>query len=184
MNLRAFSLVAFAAISSTVEAQGPMRPVPSGRATTEVQLLLVDSVARASAQPAAIRIDYGVPHLRGRQLHTGTLVPYDSTWRLGANNATTLTTDVDLVVGGANVPKGSYVLQALPKRTGWQLLIQKAGAGNAPPTDVARVNLRSTTLQSPVESLSIWLIPSTEVAKGELRISWATTQLSTDWSVR
>lgn len=185
--------LSLAITGSTAEAQGEMNAMPSGRGTTEVVLQFADSAARANASAVTrIHIDYGQPHLRGRTLHTGNLVPYDSTWRLGANNPTALTTDVDLAIGGADVPKGSYVLQALPTRTGWTLLIQKpaaqAASGAAPgrPTDVARVTLRETKLQSPVESLSIWLIPSTAPgrAKGELRISWGATQLSTDWTTK
>jgi hypothetical protein len=186
----AASVIAVSLAPLQVEAQVTMNAMPSGRGTTEVSLVPADSVARANSQPVTIRIDYGQPHLRGRTLHSGNLVPYDSTWRLGANNATTLTTAVDLVIGGANIPKGSYVLQALPTRAGWKLLVLKApapgAAADAPPVGVARIELRATTLQSPVESLSIWLIPSTEpgAAKGELRISWGTTQLGTNWSTR
>jgi hypothetical protein len=173
-------------------AQGAMRAAPSGRATTEVTLMLVDSVARAAAQPATIRIDYGQPHLRGRSLFTDSLVPYDRPWRTGANAATTLTTDVDLVIGGARVPRGRYVLQTLPTRAGWKLLIQAdappaaAGATPAPPREVARVDLRRTTLPAPLESLTFWLIPSTQpgTPRGELRLAWGTTALATDWSLR
>jgi hypothetical protein len=178
-----------------------MRVAPSGRATTEVSLTLADSAARAAARPAAIRIDYGQPHLRGRRLLTDSLVPYDAPWRTGANAATTLTTDVDLVVGGAPLPRGSYVLQTLPTRAGWKLLIQKAppataeapaaapaapAAAPAPPTEVARVNLRQTALPAPLESLTFWLVPSTAPggARGELRLAWGTIALATDWSVR
>ena len=184
------AIVAIALSASSLQAQGTLNAMPSGRGTTEVSLVPADSTARANSQPVTIRIDYGQPHLRGRTLHSGNLVPMDSVWRLGANNPTTLTTAVDLVLGGANIPKGSYVLQALPTRSGWKLLIQKppasGAAANTPPVDVARVDLRASTLQSPVESLSIWLIPSTEpgAAKGELRISWGMTQLSTTWSTR
>jgi hypothetical protein len=174
-------------------APGAMRAAPSGRATTEVTLMLVDSAARAAAQPAKIRIDHGQPHLRGRTLHTGDLVPYDSLWRTGANEATTLTTDVDLVIGGANIPKGRYVLQTLPGRSGWKLVVQKyveqPPMEPAPPpdpaSDVARIDLRRTTLPTPLESLTFWLIPSTEpgVQRGELRLAWGTVALATDWSV-
>lgn len=195
--LSALALAATAA--STVHAQGAMRAAPSGRATSEVVLTLVDSAARAAAQPAKIRVDYGQPHLRGRRILTDSLVPYDRPWRLGANEATTLTTDVDLVIGGQPVPKGRYVLQALPARTGWKLVVQKAPAAagaaaaapqnapqSAPATDVARIDLRQTTLATPLESLTLWLIPSTQpgAPRGELRLAWGTVLLATDWSVR
>jgi hypothetical protein len=197
------ALALFATVATSLPAQGAMRAAPSGRATTEVTLTLVDSVARAAAQPAKIRIDYGQPHLRGRSLHTDSLVPYDKPWRTGANSPTTLTTDVDIVLGGATVPKGSYVLQTLPSRAGWKLLIQKhvepqtstAASPAAPPqaepaydpaNDVARVDLRRTTLPAPLESLSMWLIPSTQAGppRGELRLAWGTVVLATDWSVK
>ena len=179
---------------TTLSAQGPMRVAPSGRATTEVVLTLVDSVARAAANPAMIRIDYGQPSLRGRQLNTDSLVPFDKAWRLGANNATTLTTDVDVVIGGVTVPKGSYVLQAMPGRSVWKLLVQKmvgqspmaAAMTYDPANDVARIELRQSALQTPLESLTIWLIPSTKAgpAHGELRLGWGTILLSTDWSTK
>lgn len=182
------------ATAAAAGAQGPMQVAPSGRATTEVTLTLADSAARAAAQPARIRIDYGQPHLRGRRLLTDSLVPYDQPWRTGANNATTLTTDVDLTIGGASVPKGTYVLWTLPTRAGWKLVIQRSDAMSAegmlrqfaPANDVARVDLRATTLSSPVESLTFWLIPRTGAgpARGELRLAWGTTALATDWATR
>ena len=187
------ALALSATFATALEAQGAMRAAPSGRATTEVTLAYEDSAARAAAQPATIRIDYGQPHLRGRALHTDSLVPYDRPWRTGANEPTTLTTDVDLVIGGATVPKGTYVLQTLPSRSGWKLLIQPAPA--QPPTaaspydpanDVARVDLRQSALPVPLESLTLWLIPSREpgVQRGELRLAWGTVMLVTDWAVK
>jgi len=187
------ALALSATVATALEAQGAMRAAPSGRATTEVTLTLVDSAARAAAQPATIRIDYGQPHLRGRLLNTDSLVPYDKPWRTGANAATKLTTDVDLLIGGASVPKGSYVLQTLPSRAGWKLLIQKdveqsptAATSYDPANDVARVDLRQTALPAPLESLTMWLIPSTTPGspRGELRLAWGTVALATDWSVK
>ena len=186
-----------AAVATTLTAQGPMRVAPSGRATTQVTLTLVDSAARASAKPSIIRIDYGQPHLRGRKLLTDSLVPYDKLWRMGANTATTLSTDLDLVIGGKSLPKGTYVLQSRPSRGGWKLFIQKEGTRPEmpemapvrynPADDVAQVDLRQTTLAAPVESLTMWLIPSREAGvtpRGRIVIAWGTIALGTDWSVK
>ena len=169
-----------------------MRVGLSGRATTEVSLTLVDSVARAATKPSTIRIDYGQPHLRGRALNTDSLVPYDKPWRTGANGATMLTTTVDLVIGGASVPKGTYVIQTLPSRTGWKLLIQKdmsqspmaAAMSYKPENDIARIDLRQSTLAAPLESLTMWLIPTPGTSRGEFRMAWGTVALATDWSVK
>ena len=193
-SLALVSLGLSATIASSVAAQGPMRVVPSGRGTTEVSLQLVDSAARAAAQPSIIRIDYGQPHLRGRKLLTDSLVPYDKPWRTGANAATTLTSDVDLVIGGKTLQKGKYVLQTLPSRTGWKLLIQNET--NLPPNapappydpskDIAQIDLRQTSLAAPVESLTFWLIPAIGPGnpKGELVLAWGTISLATSWSLK
>ena len=179
---------------SNAVSQGAMRVAPSGHAITEVTLTLVDSVARAAAKPAVIRIDYGQPHLRGRMLHTDSLLPYDSVWRTGANAPTTLTTDVDLVVGGANIPKGTYLLRSIPRRSGWTLIVEKdtrsSPTGNLPDykreNDVARIELQRTSRTAALESLTMWLIPSREpgTPRGELVMAWGTTVLSTPWSMR
>ena len=144
---------------------------------------------QAAPAPVTITLDYGQPHLRGRKLHTDSLVPYDTPWRTGANDATTLTTGVDLILGGATLPAGKYVLYTLPTRGDWKLIIQKAAGQTAEykqDQDLARVDLKRTALSSPVESLTMWLIPSTAPGKaqGELRIAWGASQLSTNWSLK
>lgn len=193
LGVTAFALAAFA--PALVEAQGTMTVQPSGRATTEVVLTPAEKAeGGAAAKPAVIRIDYGQPHLRGRTLHTGDLVPYDEPWRLGANAATKLTTDVDLMIGNARIPKGTYVLRALPSKTAWKLLVEK-DQGQSPmgqaPTDkpaeeVARIDLKHSTAQAPLESFTMWLIPSNKpgAAHGELRFAWGTNMLSTTWATK
>lgn len=222
------ALVLPAVAVGSLQAQSPLRPAPSGRATSEVVLAVpraaagmtaMPGMAPASgvtpvpvpttagrampaapatmapppapaAKPIVIRLDYGQPHLRGRPLHTDSLVPYDKPWRMGANDATTLTTDVDLVLGGAALPKGTYVLYTVPGRAGWKLVVQRSAGQSAmqyaDSNDVARIDLRHATLPAPLESLTMWLIPSRDPgpAKGELRFAWGTDQLSTDWSLR
>lgn len=171
------------------------RAAPSTRATAEVSLALTDTAAqRAAGKPALITINYGQPHLRGRTLLTGDLVPMGTVWRLGANEATLLTTDVDMMIGEKQVPKGRYIMSALPETSGWTLILQQETSG-APMVmamnydaskDFARIPLRASPLSEPVESLSIALVPATTpgVQRGVLHISWGTVHLNTDWEVR
>jgi Protein of unknown function (DUF2911) len=172
--------------ATTLHGQGALRPEPSGRGSSEVHL----GVPQSDAKPLSIKLDYGQPHLRGRTLHTDSLVPYDKPWRMGANENTTLTTEVDLVLGGATLPKGSYVLYTIPGRNTWKLVIQRSVGQPAivysDSNDVARIDLRHTNLTSPIESFTMWLIPSTTPGpgRGELRLAWGTDQLSADWSVK
>jgi hypothetical protein len=196
MNVLFSALALSALFAAPLAAQaGARRAAPSTRAITEVSLTLVDTAAqRAAGKPALMRIDYGQPHLRGRKINTDSLVPIGTVWRLGANAATLFTTDVDLTIGGKDVPKGRYVAQVLPTRTGWTLILQAETTGaasvNVTPydakKDAARIELRQSTIATPLESLSIWLVPSTTpgAQRGELRIGWDTVLLTTDWVVR
>lgn len=188
---RSIAALAFTlAIATALPAQSTLAAAPSTRATSEVSLTYPQGQAPAGAVPMTIRLDFGQPHLRGRRLHTDSLVPYDTPWRAGANAATRLITDVDLVVGGTTLAKGTYVLFAIPSRTAWKLIIQKNGprpevtydAAN----DIARIDLRHSALADPVESFTMTLVPApgTGTARGELRISWGNFLVSTDWSVK
>jgi hypothetical protein len=179
--------------SGALAAQQDLRPALSGRATSVVSLSIPRPPDAAEAPPTTppvtIVLDYGQPHLRGRTLHTDSLVPYDKPWRTGANDPTTLTTGVDLVLGGATLPAGKYVLYTIPSRGDWKLIIQKPAGQTAdykPEFDVARVDLKRRALAEPVESLTMWLIPSSAPGKaqGELRLAWGASLLSTTWSVK
>ncbi|HSR16038.1 MAG TPA: DUF2911 domain-containing protein [Gemmatimonadales bacterium] len=175
--------------TGVLQAQAGLRPAPSGRGTSEVILTVPGPQGQPSGPEMKIRVDWGQPHLRGRTLHTDSLVPYDQPWRTGANASTTLSTDVDLDVGGVTLPKGKYVLFTLPGRAGWTLMVQKdVGQGGEYKTenDVGQVTLRVRQLAQPLESLTMWLIPSTAPgqARGELRLAWGTTEVATDWTVR
>jgi hypothetical protein len=178
------TLLGIAGTAATAQ-QPTLQAAPSTRATVAVNLA---PPRGAQGTPARIRIDYGQPHLRGRTLHTGGLVPLDSVWRLGANEATGLETEVDLTVGGHRVPKGAYTLYALPTAAGWKLIINRNtgqwGTQYMPEHDLVRIDLRHRTLAAPVESLSMWLIPAAGGApRGELRVAWGTAELSTDWAI-
>lgn len=205
----ALATMATVMFAAPMVAQAVLRPGASSRATSEVALSYprpagamagMAGMAAAPAAPAApaatptkpmmIRLDYGQPHLRGRALHSDSLVPYDKPWRLGANATTTFTTDVDLMLGGATLAKGTYVLYAVPARAGWKLVVQRS-AGQTPmqfsdSLDITRIDLRHTMLTAPIETFTMWLIPSLEPgpARGELRFAWGTDQLSTTWSIR
>ena len=195
--VHALICIAALAVATTVAsplqaqtAQTALRAMPSGRAAAEVTLSYPRDAAPPGAQPATIRLDYGQPHLRGRRLHTDSLVPYDTPWRTGANAPTTLETGVDLRLGDATLSRGKYVLYTLPSRSGWKLIVQReagqSGTEYDAAHDVARVDLRHQTLATPLESLTMWLVPAVGPgsARGELRLAWGTSVLSTEWSVR
>ena len=76
--MRSFAPYAVAALvlaAGQLEAQTALRPQPSGRATSEVVLAYPQGQTPPGAASVSIKIDYGVPHLRGRTLHEGEADP-------------------------------------------------------------------------------------------------------------
>jgi Protein of unknown function (DUF2911) len=141
--------------------------------------------------PARIAITYGQPHARGRKIEGG-LIPLDTVWRFGANMATTLHTDVDLMLGDLSIPRGDYSLFVLYDRNGWQLIVNRGtaqwGTDRDASKDFGRVALSPRTMAEPEEALSIYLIPDSEqpasgyaTISGALKIKWGATELKAPW---
>ena len=186
-------------------AQPAQRPAPIPRAAPSTRATVAVLVDRrwveggwgnesSVAGPAKIEIDWGQPHLRGRNvIGMPGVVPWDSAWRTGANMSTQLTADVDVTIGNTFIPRGVYTLFSLPTRNGWKLIVSKEvlqwGTDYDASKDFARIDLRQRTLAEPVESLTFWLIPAIESAPsttfphGVLKFAWGNTELSTDWRV-
>lgn len=177
----AITLIALALASGDAASQA-MRPGPSGRASTTVTL--------NGNRPPTVSIDYGVPHARGRTVNGALPGDLGTVWRLGANEATTLRTEVDLTIGTLTVPKGSYTLAAETNANGnWKLIVNtKTGQWGIPydaSTELGRTPLTSRTLSTPIESLTMWLIPAPDgSAGGDLRFAWGTREFSVRWQVR
>lgn len=71
-----------------------------------------------------ITVAYHRPGVKGRQIWGG-LVPYDQPWRMGANEATTLTVSDPVMIGGKELPAGKYSFFAIPGKDKWTLIINK-----------------------------------------------------------
>lgn len=79
---------------------------------------------KASSKYGDIEITYGQPAKRGRVIFGG-LVPYDSVWRTGANEATEITLKKDAVLGGRKVKAGTYTLFTIPGEKSWEIILNK-----------------------------------------------------------
>ena len=124
-----------------------------------------------------VTIDYSSPRAKGRKIYGG-VVPFDQVWRTGANEATTLTTPMDLMIGGAAVPAGTYTLFTIPGKDKWTLIISKKTGewGTTYPgqaEDLARVDMKVSALPSAVENFTIAFEKSAGGAT--LHIDWEST---------
>ncbi len=136
----------------------------------------------------SVKIDYSSPRINDPKTHQprkifGGLVPYGKVWRAGANEATTFVTDSAVVVGGKNVPGGSYTIFAVPEADKWTLVISKKtgewgtdypGEGE----DLARVPMSVSKTSAPVENFTIGFDQAG--SKCTLHMDWENTRASVD----
>jgi hypothetical protein len=141
---------------------------------------------KATIDGATITVEYGRPSMKGRKV-MGELVPFGKVWRTGADEATTLTTDKELQIGGTIVPAGKYTLFTLPGQTDWQLIVNKQtgqwGTEYDQKQDLGRVPLKKTATSAPVEQLTI-SVDKNPAGGGLLRIAWENTALTAPITVR
>src|SRR4029077_5149846 len=69
-----------------------------------------------------VNIEYHSPGVKGRTIW-GNLVPYDSVWRTGANEATTIDFSTNVIIGGTKVKAGKYALFTIPGKDTWTIII-------------------------------------------------------------
>ncbi len=128
-----------------------------------------------------VTITYGRPYLKGRKAVGGELVPYGQVWRTGADEATILTTETDLMIGTLAVPAGSYSLFTLPSATGWKLIVNKTdkqwGAFKYDEKqDLGRVDMKVGKTPALVEQFTIALPKAGN--GGLLTLEWENTSVS------
>jgi len=108
----------------------------------------------------AVTIEYNAPSARERKVEGG-LIPNDAVWRLGADSATTLTTDTDLTIGDLKVPKGVYTLYLLGGTGDWKLIVNKQtgqwGTEYDASKDLGRTTMKVTKTLIFAETLKITL---------------------------
>lgn len=128
-----------------------------------------------------IAIDYSAPSKRDRKI-MGELVPYGKLWRTGANQATTLKTDADLMIGSLHVPAGEYLLFTIPNEKEWTLVVSKqkglwGTGGYDEKQDLGRVAMTVAPVKNTVETFKIDVKPASG-NKGTLTMAWENTQAS------
>ena len=149
-------------VSAAFEKSDKVRPL-SPLDSTEVSL-----------DGKAMKITYSKPFVRGRTIWGG-VVPNDSVWRAGANAATTFSTEADLVIGKARIPKGSYTLYTRPAENSFTLIINKKQGGPAQydeKQNLVTAEMSREKASSSIDPLRIWFEPAGK-SSAKLHIGWA-----------
>jgi hypothetical protein len=144
-------------------------------------------VARGSFGPGGmVLVDYGRPLVRERTVWGGTLVPFDSVWRAGANDATHLFTTRVLTMGDVILDPGMYTLWVQHTRNGTFLIVNKGtgqwGTQYDGSKDIGRVPMTVAATPSHVETFTVAVRPS-GANRGAIEMSWGPSMATVPFTV-
>ena len=116
----------------------------------------------------------------------GGLVPFGKVWRTGANEATLLTTEKPIELGGATIPAGTYSLFTIPEENGGKLIINKqtgqSGTKYDEKQDLVRVDLKKEALNPAVHQFAIAIEKND--GGGVLKLMWEDRLYSVPFTVK
>lgn len=128
------------------------------------------AVATGKINGANISINYSSPSVKGRVIW-GELVPFNKIWRAGANAATTIESDKDLIIEGSKLPAGKYSFFVIPNEKECVLIFNKvskmSGTNNY---DEKEDQLRVTVKQQLADSSSESLVYT--IKENSIVLSW------------
>ena len=131
---------------------------------------------------ATLKVCYSRPAARGRKI-VGGLVPFDEPWRLGANEATSITVPFAAEIAGVKVTPGTYSVYVIPGAASWTIAVNRDVERWGIPIDAAvrahdvgtgRANPEA--LAAPVETLTLRFAPAAGDAT-ELIVEWEKTRV-------
>ena len=179
LRVLAYSVLTVSLLAAVAcETEPASTEVAEASAQAEPERLSPHESVSAKLGEANITITYGRPYKKGREIYGG-LVPFDAVWRTGADEATTLESDRDLMVGSLHVPAGKYALFTIPATSAWTLIVNKVsdqwGAFRYDESqDLGRVEMSVSDTEELTEQLTIG-IEAGDGPNGTLSIVWDKT---------
>lgn len=145
------------------------------------------AMAYAGFNRGPIFINYSRPSVRERTVWGGVLVPYDSVWRTGANEATHLATSKTIMLGDMTLAPGLYTLWTQHTRGGTFLIVNKQvgqwGTDYTASQDVGRVKMDMAKTPEHVEDFTI-TIRATGPNRGAIDFAWGDSVVTATFTVR
>ncbi len=123
-----------------------------------------------------ITVDYYRPVARGRELF-GRVVRWGDEWTPGANWATMLETDKDVLVEGKPLPKGKYTIWTIPQQTEWTIIFSRKAPlfhTQRPSSDDDQLRFTVKPDQGPHTEVLTWSFPMVTRDATVLQLQWGT----------
>ena len=145
-------------------------------AATQIPISQHASVSQTIGQ-TQITIVYNRPSARGRKLFGG-IVKWRREWCPGADSATTIAINQDVLVAGQRLAAGKYSIWAAPDTAEWTLIFSRAAnvfhvPYPGPAQDVLRIKVKPQTGPY-VETLAFYF-PEADPERGLLNLHWGET---------
>jgi DUF2911 family protein len=144
----------------------------------------LDSVSFTIAKQQ-VKVCYGRPSLRGRQMIGGKDIPFGKLWRTGANEPTIFFNPIPLTVAGIKVPPGVYSLYTVPGPREWEIIVNRSISqwgkedqytDQVKAQELGRGKVKTETLTAPVETFTIRAEPSGDKT-ASLVMEWDKTRV-------
>ena len=166
MKIQTFAVTALAAVAMLTAQTGNRQVTQNDKSPS--------ASTSAAIGGAQITIEYNAPSARGRKVEGG-LIPYNRIYRMGADAATTMTTDKEIMLGDLKVPAGVHTLYLQASESGpWQLVVNNQtkqwGTVYNKDQDLGRTAMKLTKLDSTVETFKMTL------SAKELSVEWGNTK--------
>jgi hypothetical protein len=149
-------------------------------------LSLREDVRAAFGPGGMVVVDYGRPSVRERSVWGGVLVPFDSVWRAGANDATHLFTTRTLTMGALTLAPGMYSLWVQHTRGGTFLIVNKQtgqwGTQYDATQDLGKVAMTMADAPGFVEVMTM-AVKAQGTTRGSLELSWGDKVASVPFTV-
>jgi hypothetical protein len=124
-----------------------------------------------------IKMEYSRPSVKGRTIF-GNVVIYDKIWRVGANSSTKFSTTDSITVAGKGLPKGNYIVLAIPNKDEWTIIFNNnldvSYENYKPEFNILEVKIKPVGTNNLVETFTIQTENITKNSS-DLVLSWENT---------
>jgi hypothetical protein len=126
-----------------------------------------------------ILVQYARPSARGRKVFGG-IVPFDSLWRTGAGESTTLVFKEDVVISDKKIAAGKYALFTIPRADEWTIVLNSDTGlhgifGYDQKKDLHRFTVKSAKTERFYETFTIEINDFDQHGGASLNLIWENT---------